>query len=53
VKTLRWLACFLLGHADDVVRQDGRGAAWTRCSRCGVVTASHTWHGGRPWEGET
>lgn len=47
---MKRLLCFLLGHADDVMHEDGAGAAWTTCSRCGALTGSHTWHGGKPWE---
>ncbi len=49
---LRKLLCLLVGHRDGPVRQDGRGAAWIRCSRCGALIGAHTWHGGTPWESD-
>lgn len=52
MKTPRWLRralCAVLGHGDDVLHVDGRGAAWSRCCRCEALTGTHTWHGGEPW----
>jgi hypothetical protein len=47
---LRRLLCYLIGHDAGETLQDGKGAAWHRCKRCGTVTHAHSWHGGRPWE---
>lgn len=44
--------CFVLGHARPERHEDKLGAAWDVCPRCGTVTASASWHGGRPWERE-
>lgn len=47
---MKWLICFLIGHkSSQVLYNDGKGAAWYRCPRCKTVTASHTYHGGKPW----
>ena len=43
------LTCLLLGHRVEQ-HEDGIGAAWTSCGRCGKLLSSHTWHGGKPWE---
>lgn len=47
---MKRLLCFILGHGRAILHQDGKGAAWHTCDRCGKVTGTHSWHGGRPWE---
>jgi hypothetical protein len=47
---MRRLLCYLIGHDAGQTLQDGKGAAWHRCKRCGAVTHAATWHGRRPWE---
>ena len=47
---MKRLICFIIGHGADTVHEDGKGAAWSVCNRCGKVTAAHSWHGGKPWE---
>lgn len=49
-EAVRRLVCLLLGHGEIVTLNDGRGAAWAQCRRCGKVTQAHSFHGGRPWE---
>jgi hypothetical protein len=44
------LICKLLYHGKRTAHEDGKGAAWETCNRCGAVTSSWSWHGGRPWE---
>lgn len=46
---MRRILCMVIGHGHQTTKQDGKGAAWSVCDRCGEVTASHSWHGGKPW----
>lgn len=46
---MKALVCLVLGHGKDVMHEDGKGAAWTTCARCGAFRQGHSWHGRKPW----
>jgi hypothetical protein len=46
------LVCSIVGHGVELMHDDGLGAAWFTCSRCGTVTNAFSHHGGEPWNRE-